>query len=141
MQSFPVSAFAILLGLGLLAGCGQGPSCWVKGQVTFDGQPVEDGEIVLRPVKETPGPAAPAKITGGNYEIGESAGLKAGTFLVLITATKNGVQYIPDKYNVASETTVDLQGGDNSKDFSLERGEVTRPPVMKGEEGLVAPPE
>ena len=141
MQTFQASATAILLGLALITGCGQGTGCWVKGQVTFDGKPVEEGEIVFRPVQGTPGPAAPAKITGGNYEISEAAGLKAGKFLILITATNKGTQYIPDKYNIASEMVVDLQGGANSKDLPLEAGEVTRPTVMKGEEGLVAPPQ
>ena len=139
MQAFQAWASAILLGLGLIAGCSQGTSCWVKGQVTFDGKPVEEGEIVLRPLGETPGPAAPAKITGGNYEIPEAAGLMAGKYLILITAANKGTQYIPDIYNVASDMTVELQGGANNKDFSLERGVVTTPPVMKGEEGLVPP--
>jgi hypothetical protein len=139
MQTFQASAWAILLGLGLITGCSQGTICWLEGQVTFDGKPVEEGEIVLRPVGGTPGPAAPAKITGGKYEIPQTTGLKAGKFLILITAANKGTQYIPDRYNVASELTVDLQGGANNKDFSLERGEVTIHPVMKGEEGLGAP--
>ena len=139
MQAFKASMSLILLGLGLITGCSQGTSCWLKGQVTFEGKPVEDGNIVLRPVEKTPGPAVAAKITGGNYEIPKDKGLKAGKCLVLITAVNKGTQYIPDKYNIASAVTVDLQGGANSKDFALEPGAVTTAPVMTGEEGLVAP--
>ncbi|NLF70605.1 MAG: hypothetical protein GX575_16360 [Candidatus Anammoximicrobium sp.] len=137
MQAFQASACAIVI--GLITGCGGGASCWVEGQVTFGGKPVQEGEIVLRPLGGTPGSGAPAKITGGKYEIAEAAGLQAGKYLVLITAANRGIQYIPDKYNIASSLEVELDVGANNQDFSLDRGEVTRAPVMRGEQGLVPP--
>jgi hypothetical protein len=141
MHKFQASASAILLGLGLVMGCSQGTSCWLKGQVTFQGKPVEDGNIVLRPAAGTPGASASAKLAGGKYEFAKAAGLKAGKYLILITATNRGYQYIPNKYNIASELTVDLQGGDNIKDFTLAAGAVTSAPVIKGEKALVTPPK
>jgi hypothetical protein len=138
----PMALMSVMLfTLCMVAGCGKGTPCWVKGQVTFDGKPVEDGNIVLRPMEKTLGSGAPAKITGGKYEIPKNKGLMVGKYLVLITAEKNGSQYIPDKYNVGSKETVDLGAGANDKDFSLQRGPVTSTRAMKGEEKLVAPPK
>lgn len=138
LRSVCVSLFAwglILLAMPcLMVGCGKkGTASSAKGQVTLAGQAVPDGDLVFRPMKDTPGQAVSTKITGGKYEFAQNKGLVAGKYLVLITATNRGFQYIPDKYNLGSGLTVDLSPGANDKDFKLEAGEVTRPPAMQGE--------
>ena len=118
-----------------ILGCGKGSPSSIKGQVTLDGKAVQNGDLVLRPMKGTEGPPVATKITAGKYEIARDKGLMAGNYLVLITATEKNAQVIPDKYNVGSSLTVDIAPGANDKDFALEPGTVTAPPMIK-EEGL-----
>ncbi len=128
---------ACLIGLCAILGCGKNTASSVKGQVTLAGKTVEDGNLVFSPMKGTAGPPVAAKITGGKYELPQDKGLVAGKYIVLITATdKKGVQYIPDKYNTGASLTVDLTVGANDKDLALEAGEVTAPPIMRGEEAM-----
>jgi hypothetical protein len=133
-RSLYVVALLLLVGLWPVLGCGKGTSSSLKGQVTLAGKAVQDGDLVLRPNKDTPGPPVATKIAGGKYEFTKDKKLVAGKYLVLVTAMEKGVQYIPDKYNVGSSLTVDLAPGANDKDFALEAGMVTVPPTMKGEQ-------
>lgn len=131
------STVCVLLASGIV-GCGSGDSCSLSGQVTFEGQPIEDGNIRLNPIEGTPGPGGSAKIVNGAYEIAEEKGMLAGKHQVLISATRatgrmiraenlDGgasqteeiVQFIPAQYNRASELFVELEPGENPKDFNL----------------------
>jgi len=115
-----------------LVGCGRrGPPTYpVAGTVRLDGVPVERGLIRLVPT----GAAAPvgAEISGGAYTLlappGEArveitAAKVVGrrqaydapdSPLVNITA-----EAVPEKYNTSSTLTLDVQAGDNRKDFDL----------------------
>ena len=121
-----------------LAGCSAGNSCSVSGQVTFDGQPLPEGNIKFDPSGDSAGAAGSAKIQDGRYEIPLDAGMQAGKFLVSVTANKKTgrtvkqfdsttatmdeiVQYIPDRYNVQSQLQVDLNSGENQQNFQLEK--------------------
>jgi len=127
--------------LCLVVGCGGGNPCSVGGQVTFDGQPIEDGNIRLDPIEESLGASGAAKITGGKYSIPQDKGMLAGKHQVRISATRSTgrmvpvaevlegepqemreeiIQYIPARYNQESELTVELAPGENTKDFDLQ---------------------
>ena len=137
-HSLQIAALLSVVGLSPIVGCGKGTSSSLKGQVTLAGKAVEDGNLVLRPNKGTPGDPVSTRISGGKYELAKDKKLVAGQYLVQITATdKKGVQYIPDKYSAGLNLTVDLAPGPNDKDFALEAGPVTAPPTMVGEQ---APP-
>ncbi len=121
-----------------IVGCGGGAACSLSGQITFDGQPVPDGNIRLNPVEGTPGVGGAAKIVNGAYEIAEGDGMLAGKHQVLISATRGTgrmvraenldggpsqteyiEQYIPTRYNRDTELELDLEPGENTKVFSL----------------------
>lgn len=113
-----------LLGLSLLvlAGCGgeTGPQRYpVKGDVTFEGEPVETGRITFR---ETEGDkrAFSGEIINGRYELQA----EPGKMTVEIIASRPtgkfdtsnpddepqpvGEMYIPEKYNTKTELTAEV---------------------------------
>ncbi len=128
---------AVLLAVFLgpsVAGC-NGGGLAVSGHVTFDGQPLDDGDIVFSPT--TPGAAAvQTKVVGGEYHFPTSAGLTSGVYQVAISALrstekripaeegstemiKSFEEYIPPKYNIESTLTVELGADRADRDFNL----------------------
>lgn len=121
--------FAALMGLLIVPGCGGGgPREYrVTGTVTFDGQPVEDGEIVFLPANSQGVPRA-VKIVDGQFQ----CRLPEGEKRVEITATResptpapdglpNYESYIPAMYNTESKLTADVRAvGDNALTFDLQ---------------------
>lgn len=131
------STVCVLLA-GTILGCGSGASCSLSGQVSFEGQPIPDGNIRLNPIEGTPGPGGSAKIVNGAYEIAEGEGMLAGKHQVLISAARatgrmirvenldTGAsereeieQYIPERYNRATELVLDLEPGENTENYDL----------------------
>ena len=120
----------VLLGVLLLVpGCGRsGPRTYrVSGTVTFNGKPVGEGDIVFIPEDSTLGPDA-ARIIGGKYV----AETKEGPCRVEISAVEIGpdtpridgapiaTNYLPERYNVHSELSVDVEPNHrNVFDFEL----------------------
>ncbi len=121
-----------------LSGCSGAPAAEpaaVKGTVKFNGEPVASGGIRLSTEDGTPGPGGISPIKDGQYEIPETSGLKAGKYLVVINAFKKTgrkikvdeagtekeeeKQYLPRRYNDASDVHLELMPGDNTKDFDL----------------------
>jgi hypothetical protein len=120
-------------------GCGASRSerVPVDGNVTFDGVPVETGQIVFEP--KGPGRMSIGQIAAGRYSIAEKYGPTRGEFVVRITADRPSgekaapssyaadqtpqdvyEQFVPAKYNSASELTLTI--GDEShikSDFTL----------------------
>ena len=141
---FPIAA---LLLLTALFGCGGGasgpPRATVKGNVTFDGAPVEDGSIVFLPATGTKGPASGGTIRNGAYEIAKDAGPVPGKYRVEIRASRttgtNVIKgaggategpsaggevtsvkmYIPKQYNAESKLVADIVADANTQDFPL----------------------
>ena len=131
----PKPAFAtglMVLAALLICGCGGGPKLYtVTGTVTYQGKPVQSGQIVFADATTT-GPTATAAIKDGQYKIRCTAGDKK----VRITATQEtgkmvegamGATYpetidlIPPQYNTA--TTLQCKVGPDEDpvcDFSLE---------------------
>lgn len=113
------------------AGCGGGSGdVGVTGTVTFQGQPVEAGEIVFTP-KTGDQTSAAGKIVQGKYE----CQVPAGPSVVRITAYRNVPgkfdmsnpgektpvveMYIPAKYNTQSTLEVTIDRSKSTQDFKL----------------------
>lgn len=111
----------------------------VNGRVTFEGKPVDDGNVRFRPIKGTPGQNCGGPIREGQYTTKASGGVTVGTHRVEILAyhlkAPPGVDidsldpdeiirqaYIPLRYNVQSELeyTVESGRGPVTKNFDLE---------------------
>lgn len=140
----------VAAGAGVLlvaAGCG-GSSAVVSGQVTYDGQPVENGAITFQPA-DGRGPSTGAQITGGRYQVRD---VPPGPKIAQIEgfrdvpgaltsddlaqqaeeALRRGIAAVPPaEYNAGiipadaegNNTTVDIQRGRQAIDFHL------KPPV------------
>ena len=129
-----------------LGGCGGGlddepDRVVVFGQVTYDGKPVEKGEIRFVPAAGTQAPASGASIENGSYRVDHKGGVPIGTFQVRLSAyrapggTEGEVlgapsddpmagreQYLPEKYSGAnSALTLTIEPGKEpiEKDFAL----------------------
>jgi len=128
------STWIFLLPFGL-AGCGSGetgPELYtVKGTVTFDGSPVDEGRIQFRHT-EGDQKAYSADIKAGSYSIQT----EAGNASIEITASRPtgefdtsnpddppqpiGEMYIPAQYNSETTLTADIKpSADNSIPFDL----------------------
>ena len=127
----------ILAGLVFCWGCGSGLVS-VEGQVTWQGQPVEEGTIVFEPA-DGQGPSAGGKIQNGQYRLSGPAGVQPGEKIVRITAArKTGRKleagppsppgtwieevesYIPTEYNSQSKLRCTIPPGKSSRqDFAL----------------------
>jgi len=118
----------------------------VSGTVSYQGKPIDNGEIRFVPIKGTQGPASLAYIKQGNYKVVARGGVPLGTHRVEIfsyTPDPNAKPYteeeadgefgikagdipkkqmIPEKYNVSStlEVTIDSDSGSVNHDFNLE---------------------
>lgn len=77
------ASFLLGMSLSLLTGCGPATST-VTGEVTYEGNPVEDGYITFAPV-DGKGNDGGGKITNGKYRV---EGIQPGTKQVKVIATK-----------------------------------------------------
>ena len=127
---FPAALFP------LLSGCGgqEGPArVVVSGKVTFQGQPVADGQIRFVPKPGTAAPVTIEAIKNGTYSTDTSGGVPVGEHLVEIRAydpnqpppTGPGEpprrQLLPDKYNSKTELELKAKAGQRpiTRDFEL----------------------
>ncbi len=127
-------------GVVLLAGCGGDGSGRVplSGTVAVDGQPLERGEIAFVPQSGTAGPTIGTAIERGGFSVSRAEGPTPGTYRVEIRATRptgrkipdefrpppdNLVdeieQFIPRRYNVDSELTVQVDSKPEPLTFDL----------------------
>lgn len=129
-----------LLGLSLLilGGCAKSqPGIALSGGVTFDGKPVETGQIIFEP--QAGGIMTLTQINNGTYQLPADRPAQPGKYLVRITAdrptgrtiaadprsqedqaTEELEQYIPAKYNTRSELYLELTDQSPDKhDFVL----------------------
>jgi hypothetical protein len=129
-----------LAALALAVGCGkQSQAIRVGGEVSFDGKPVEEGNIAFLPVQNGNVAMTGGQIVNGKYDIPASRGLRIGqTYRVEITGLRktgrkvvNGFdpkklpleakeEFIPAAYNRHSQLTLTVaSSGDNKHDFQL----------------------
>ena len=136
--------FGCLLAL-TLAGCGGNSNplgrLAISGNVSLDGQPLNDGTIQFAP-KDPAGVSSGAVITNGTYSISAEQGLPAGTYIVRISAPEGGpvdvepggdatetyaTERIPAEYNTDSQHTVEVKPGEeNTFDFPIQSGAGTQ---------------
>lgn len=134
----PVSVLVLLPLLWACAGCGDG-RVTVRGEVTFDGQPVEKGVIAFEPA-DGAGPMAGGEIRDGKYVLSGDSAVTPGEKIVRITGVrKTGrkveagppeppgtmveelERYIPRQYNSQTTLTCEVTAdGRNQHDFVLE---------------------
>ena len=110
----------------------------LAGQVSLEGESIQDGRISLIPIDGTKGPASGGTISLGKYSIPANKGPVIGRHRVEITASrKTGKQlkamppatgtmdemeqYIPSKYNTTSTLTTEIKQGDNTANFNLKK--------------------
>ena len=135
-NSPPLIAWLLLT--GFISGCSQHDQ-WdrvvVSGNVTYDGQLVEKGQIRFIPLGKTGGPVTIDPIEQGKYSTENTAGVPVGTHRVEILGydakeyanapTGPGAppvrQLLPKKYNRQSVLTVELESTPKVKplDFNL----------------------
>jgi hypothetical protein len=129
----------------LLAGCGGSaelPKVEISGHVTYNGKPVQSGEITFLPMDGTKSPPTAAVITNGEYRTATRGNIAVGKYRVEIREfreSKNantGIpepapamipreQLLPARFNV--DSTMELVVGDThqpiTKDYDLKNGE------------------
>lgn len=128
-----VAIWCCAAGVVLLAGCGSSHQpCSVAGRVEFNGKPIESGAIRFVTHDKTPGLGGIAPISDGKYAI-TTEGMFSGKYLVMISGfRKTGrvlkidgneveekLQYVPSKYNTNATEVLELEPGDNARDFQL----------------------
>lgn len=117
-----------------LVGCGEKtrPTVAIKGAVSLDGKPVEDGVIFFEP-KDGKGTVTTAQISDGNYEIQVEPGVKTIRINYpkvirsepIYKGTPNSAmmdvteEQIPAKYNSATTLEKDLSKAADDIDFKL----------------------
>lgn len=120
-----------------ICGCSrEAPVATLEGTVSYQGQPLPQGAIMLFPIEGTTGTGGNAKITEGRFEIPPQYRLFAGTYSVSITSVRGTgrkapiadmpgeyedveEQFLPDHYNSHTILTIQLQPGKNTDDFQL----------------------
>ncbi len=128
-------AFVVCVGV---LGCGQG-GFRIHGKITVDGVPLEQGELKFVPVDSSGGDHVGTVVQKGEFSVDDVERLKEGEYQVQIRSfrstgkkiwdgmgdgtKKNMVddmkQFIPIKYNDASELKVALKSGDNQYSTDL----------------------
>ena len=116
-----------VLGALVLTGCSGESLVEVHGKVTYDGKPVESGTINFEP-EDRSGPSQGVAITNGEYRFAGPNRIEPGAKLVRIhafgpsgkkTSAAPGSstmvdamhQYIPSRYNTASELKCNVEPG------------------------------
>jgi hypothetical protein len=117
-------------------GCGGEKRVDVKGTVTFNGEPLPEGQIRFVPTTEAMGHVSSTKIVNGAYECMKKNGLVVGKYRVEITGYRyragvrpdpnvppwaNKEQYLPEKYGRKTTIEFEVPGGSGAltKDFEL----------------------
>lgn len=131
MESLSSSGWSVcrlLWGILLVCciGCSAGePYQPISGSVKVDGQPLADGTITLYP--NGPGTTCGGKVIDGRFELPQELGPTPGNYRVEIVAYRATgktefdvdtntqkpieVQYLPLRYNVNSQLTIDVEEG------------------------------
>jgi hypothetical protein len=123
--------YAVLGGAVFIAGCEEPTTGTVTGVVTVDGAPAERGAIDFFPA-DGKASTAGAEIVDGRYTAEVAFGQSKVEIRVpkvvgerkLYDAPNSPMKSVlaetlPAKYNDASELTIDVQPGENRKDFNL----------------------
>ena len=145
----PVCLILITAAIGFLAGCGRLDDgvqrVVVTGTVTYRGEPVSEGSMLLVPSGEAGGASLDTSIVDGSYRMDRQGGVPVGNYRVKILAYQKDLkddgrrtvgpasqvgpqkhssaprQYLPEKYNVKTELKISVEAGAGSlvRDFAL----------------------
>ena len=130
MSRRAMHALGLAVAVALAAGCGE-KATTVKGDVTLDDRPLDQGRISFVPV-DGKTPNSDAAIKDGKYTLKAAP----GAYQVKITANRSKgkrkaydapdspevdilEQYLPDRYNKETELKADVKAGENKVDFPL----------------------
>lgn len=126
------------VGLLVTVGCDMQPRLPVSGEVRFDGQPVEVGQIAFYPTSGTAATSVASDIHNGSFELSGPDALRSGKYRVHITAMRERKpsshgpgfagpsldlpeQFIPKKYNERTTLEVEVRPeADNHFEFDLQ---------------------
>ena len=121
-------------------GCGKGSleRATVSGTVTYQGQPIQAGQIRFMPTRESPVPMSGCYIVDGKYRAEAKGGVPVGTYKVEILAWRSsggpaqasdglvvgrtrGEQFLPGKFNKNSTLEITVEPGSSpiTKNFDL----------------------
>lgn len=130
----------------LFIGCGKsgGPERFeVSGKVTFNGEPIADGDITFQPTEGSNAPTASGTIKNGLYKLEGEFGVAAGTYEVRINSYRASApgdrmlpggdldmppetpgvpsrdQILPEKFNTKSTIEKITLSGKTEKNFDL----------------------
>lgn len=139
----PLATLTIILSMAAV-GCGGGgrPSgrVPVSGEVTLDGQPLDQGAIQFEPTDKTSKLNAGGVIANGKYRIGSEQGLPPGKYKVVITSVikdtrtaeeamnnpgEPPAERIAAKFNTESAEVVEVVGG-KSNEFNFKTESATK---------------
>lgn len=132
----------LLLLMLAVAGCDSGEMdrVVVSGAVTYNGRPIELGQIRLVPDQNTIAPTSGAAIIDGHYAINTKGGVPVGSHRVEIFGYEKGAspgeqgrdlrsnageivgrQYLPARFNSKSELVLNVRSEDGAvtRDFAL----------------------
>ena len=137
-SAHPTVYFASLFSVFVL-GCSAdtGHQGAIRGHVTLDGQPVEQGSILFMPIDGTSGVVVGGEIRNGQYSLTAAKGPAIGRNRVEIrVAQKTGkmipkglggtgkmveeqVEGVAPEYNVESKLVFEVKPGDNTADYEV----------------------
>ncbi|EAQ78757.1 hypothetical protein [Blastopirellula marina] len=149
-KQFPLFSLVVLVGLWtfFLGGCANEAGLErriVAGRVTYQGKPIESGEIRFVPTSK--GPVSAALIRNGDYEVTHRGGVMLGNAKVEIVITSNAAPVsieeldnhqsppsggvLPKKYGAESTLRVDVQQGPGKQtlDFDLTKKSAAATPA------------
>jgi hypothetical protein len=130
-------AMAVSAAILASAGCSKNAAdrVVVEGSVSFNGEPVANGQISFYPTEANPGPVSGGPIKDGKYVAQARGGVPLGNHRVEITGFRpmkstggpvgEGLpaeQYLPSQFNQRSELTALVEATPNPKtlDFDLQ---------------------
>ena len=135
IRSMVLLGFAVFL-FSALSGCGKSGGLErvaVSGGVTYQGEPVLDGQIRFVPKAGTKAPVTIEPVRDGQYNTETTGGVPVGSFQVMIRSYDPNepvpmgpgapprTQFLPAKYNVQSVLELEVESGQSSlsNDFHL----------------------
>jgi hypothetical protein len=141
--------FEAVAALSLVGCSSDSDRCRVQGDVSYNGEPVDDGGIALVPEQEGESQVrATGEIVDGHYALDSKRGPYPGNYRVviywnkktgrMITSKASGAtkeerkQVIPAKYNERTELKVEVKPGRNTHDFHLQNRDLPAPGKRKG---------
>lgn len=136
-QSRMVMLAVVIAAAAVGCGGGSGPPSGrlpVSGEVTLDGQPLDQGAIQFEPTDKTSKLNAGGVIANGKYKIGTEQGLPPGKYKVSITSVAKDTRSAQDimdkpgeppaeriaaKFNTESAEVVEVVGGGKKNEFNF----------------------